>query len=326
MSLSLKHKGELKGFALVTVLILVSILSLLALEFSHRSGINLKMSINYSLSKKALYLAFGGYQAALSLLINDDRGYDGPGDLWYQAFLPIPLEDGSLILTIEDEKARFNIKKLVTENGFGDERRRAMLERMFNALDIEPSLIDALIDWQDTDDLTLMNGAETAYYSAMDPPYSARNDPMVSLGELLLIKGFNRDIYFLPPSSRSVTANEDFESLYRYITVFGGVGNININTADVPVLLSLSKDIDESIAMGIVEYRNKEPFTEVEDLKKVQTVSEVLYDEIKDLITVKSDIFRITASGISGEFEHTIEAIVIRESRGFRVVYFNRSL
>jgi len=321
----LRPGSKKKAFALISVLILISILSMLVLEFSQRSLINIKMTNNYADSKKTFYYAFGGYQSALSILMNDKNNYDGPGDVWYNSYIPVPIENGSILIVIEDEKARFNIKKLVTPYGYEDKRRSAMLNRMFQALNIETSLVDAIIDWEDADDIEKTNGAEELYYAYLSSSYKPRNEPFITIGELLLVKGFNRDLLFLQPNKRSFMGNEEFKSLNSYITVYGD-GKININTADIPVLLSLSKDINELIAKDIVEYRKKYPFKNINDLKNVDTVSEILYDEINSLITVRSNFFRITATGSCGSIVSIIKAVVLRETGGFRVVYFNRSL
>jgi hypothetical protein len=58
----------------------------------------------------------------------------------------------------------------------------------------------------------------------------------------------------------------------------------------------------------------------------VESVTDVLYDEIESLISVKSNTFRITAEGISNQIVQRIDAVVLRQSKGFRVVYFTRSL
>jgi general secretion pathway protein K len=298
---------------------------MLALEFSQRSRINLTMAVNYSDSKKALYYAYGGYQAALSLIKKDTNDFDGPGDFWYEMLPPIPIGEGIVAVDVRDEKARFNVRDMVTPRGTIDKRRTVMCERMFRALAIDPDLVYGIVDWQDKDDVVEQNGAELSYYSLLTPSYEPRNGQFVTSGEILLVKGFDRDLFFIPPSSRSPIANENFDALSNYITVYGD-GKININTAPEPVLLSLSKDMDEYIVQDIIEFREKAVFENIEDLKKVKSVSDILYNEIRSLITVKSDLFRITARGVSGNFTQVITAVVLKESKGFRVVYYNRSL
>jgi general secretion pathway protein K len=329
MSSYTKPDGKIRAFALVSVLVLVSVLSLVALEFSQRSVLHLRMTMNYAQSKKASSYAFGGYQAALSLLMNDANDYDGPGDMWFGDLPAVPFGSGFVSVRIEDELARFNVAKLVTEYGFEDKRRATMLSRLFEELAVETSLVNALVDWQDSDDLPLTDGAEAAFYASRTPPSAPRNKPMLSAGEILIVKDFDRDLFFLPPSRRSVTALEELSPLSEYVTVYGE-GKFNINTAPVPVLQCLSADMDRSIAEDIAKRRESEHFAKIEDLKEVESVSDVLYDEISSLITVKSAVFRIEATGsvsaAGGEISQTVTAVVTRQGTGVRVVYFNRSL
>ncbi len=321
----LRHRKTAHAFALISVLVLLSILSLIALEFSQRSGIHMRMAINDAYAKKALYYAYGGYQVALSLLANDTNDYDGSGDFWYGLLPAVPFGEGSISLVVEDEKARFNLTDLVTSYGQKDERRGVMLSRIFDVLSIDSSVVDSLVDWQDTDDIELAGGAEVSYYNYLTPPMVPRNAQMRTTGEALLVRGMDRELFFLPPAARSPLGNEEYQSLERYVTVYGD-GKININTAPEPVLLCLSADMDTYITQEIIERRNEGAFLEIEDLKKVESVSDTLYDEISSLITVSSDVFRIRASGSAGGFTRNITAVVKRRSGGFTVVYYNRSL
>ncbi len=312
-----------RSFAIITVLALIALLSVISFNFAFKSKLNLKTAINESESKKAYYYAYAGYNMAITIIMNDKNGYDGPGDIWYSEIPPIPFDNGRIIIRIEDEKSRFNIKKLVNPYGYRDNRRVAMLRRIFKLLNIDEYLIGAIVDWEDKDDVVSPGGAESSYYINSNPPYRPFDKPFITTGELLLVKGFKGDYYFLPPSSRN--GEKSFKALSKYITVYGN-GLININTAEVPVLCSLSEDITEEIANDIISYREKNPFKKIEDLKNVETVSDILYDEISSLITVKSNLFRIKAIGVIGELKETIEAVVMRQSRGGRVVFFNRSL
>lgn len=62
-------------------------------------------------------------------------------------------------------------------------------------------------------------------------------------------------------------------------------GKININTASVKDLTTLP-GIGENKAKKIVEYRNKNKFEKIEDIKNVTGIGDNLYDKIKDSIEV----------------------------------------
>jgi competence protein ComEA len=64
-------------------------------------------------------------------------------------------------------------------------------------------------------------------------------------------------------------------------------GKININTATIAELDTLP-GIGPAIAQRIIEYRAQNgAFQKIEDLKKVRGIGDVLFDQIKDLVTVE---------------------------------------
>lgn len=62
-------------------------------------------------------------------------------------------------------------------------------------------------------------------------------------------------------------------------------GKININTASLEELTSLN-GVGESKAKAIIEYRTKNPFKSIEDVKNVSGIGDSAYEKIKDSITV----------------------------------------
>ena len=61
---------------------------------------------------------------------------------------------------------------------------------------------------------------------------------------------------------------------------------ININTASKEELMKLN-GIGEVIADRIIEYRNKNKFEKIEDIKNVSGIGDGMYEKIKDYITVR---------------------------------------
>lgn len=99
-----------------------------------------------------------------------------------------------------------------------------------NTLDIDAGIVQAILDWADTDSETRFpNGAEDDYYLGLSQPYRTGNRPLTSARELLLIRGGNRKI---------------FATLEPFVAAVSEPTPININTAPQPVLMSLAPDID----------------------------------------------------------------------------------
>ena len=65
-----------------------------------------------------------------------------------------------------------------------------------------------------------------------------------------------------------------------------GLDKVNINTADKEALSSLP-GVGPVIAARIIEYREKEPFKNIEEIKKIKGIGEKTFQKIKDLIAVE---------------------------------------
>lgn len=63
------------------------------------------------------------------------------------------------------------------------------------------------------------------------------------------------------------------------------IGIVNINTASVEELMTLPS-VGESKANAIIEYREKNKFTTIEDIKNVSGIGDALFEKIKEYITV----------------------------------------
>ena len=74
-------------------------------------------------------------------------------------------------------------------------------------------------------------------------------------------------------------------------------GRININTAEMPVLMSLNEDITEELAERIIEHRESTPFEQSNHIVKVSGF-EAIGIKILNKITTKGHNFRITAMNI----------------------------
>jgi len=58
------------------------------------------------------------------------------------------------------------------------------------------NIADAILDWIDPDDTQREYGAESAYYNSLQPGYSPRNAPPVTIEELLLVQGVTPELLY----------------------------------------------------------------------------------------------------------------------------------
>jgi len=62
--------------------------------------------------------------------------------------------------------------------------------------DMTEEIADSILDFVDSDDDRRENGVESNFYSGLNPAYSAKNGPLDSLDELLLVNGVTPELLF----------------------------------------------------------------------------------------------------------------------------------
>ena len=212
------------GSALILVLILVVALSVFVLSFASDAELELRYASVASKRRQCDSLAQSGLAIATMLMekqreISPDAeaGSGEDDDRWFEAArrlakgqplvgLVEDIGDGQVILSIEPEPGRRNVNLLTEEDW------ERILGNAGVPEDCWPMLIDSYGDWIDEDENARSDGAETDdYYEKLEKPYSAKNGPLDTVGELLLIRGFSETILKggpFDPSKMDQLANE----------------------------------------------------------------------------------------------------------------------
>jgi general secretion pathway protein K len=312
---------EERGVALVLALAVIALLVSLMVDFSYTMMVDLTLAANLRDGQKAFYDARSGVELAKHLLQKDDPAYDAPDEEWallseHPGFLSDD-DEGRFKVTIEDEAAKIAINKLVT----GDKEKkvdlviRAQLERLFEVLELDPQLLDPIIDWLDPNNNPEPFGAEDAYYQSLPSPYPCKNGPLAALDELLLVKGMTKEILY---------GQDEKKGLIHYLTLYSD-GKVNINTASIEVLQSLSDEIDPVLAQAIIDYRQERPFKEIkyDDIKSLPGMKLEIFNDIKDQCDVKSSTFSLHAEGQVREIKKVIYTVLKREEgKGVKPVFW----
>lgn len=275
-----------KGSALVITLLILTILAALTVEFAYEVFINTSAFSNWSNAQKASLAAKSG-QVLSSEYIKEmgSRSYTNIGEI----ILPAKYEfsdDTLLVIKIEDEDSKFNINSIIYETGLTHEAAMDSLKKLLEYLNINESLAEVVADWIDPDHEPRLRDSEI----------NAKNSYLWNVSELRLIDGIDEEI---------------FELLSPYITVYGGYGRgeININTAKLPVLQSLHNDMTETLARKIIDYRDTTPFEYRTDLQQVSGM-ETIGNQILQRIAVKSLYYRVTSQASVGEIVRIVETVI----------------
>jgi len=322
--------------ALVLTLVVVGLLAALVIQFNYSGQVELELARSYVESVQAAYLAEGGIEVAKALIRTDAQQTDSMEDQWAMAIPVIPVEEGFVSLAIEDADRRLDLNRLLNTAGTkANEPLVGVVTELLNRLgreDDAAALVDAVIDWIDVDDQVRPEGAEENHYRSLDPPVVIPNRPLLSPGELGMVKGFDRDLLY---------GHDDFPGLLSLITVWGD-GRVNINTADPEadkkpwILESLAGAdakgevvIDEERANEIRDARIDEPFTTPIQMKTRGILEQAEYNAIQTqaagVLATASKHFIIQATGAVGNIDaagggdltqRTITMVVSRGTSG----------
>jgi general secretion pathway protein K len=172
------------------------------------------------------------------------------------------------------------------------------------------NIVDAIKDWIDTDNETTRFGAENAYYQTLEKSYPCKNAPIEFLEELLFVRGITKELLY---------GSGEKPGISQYLSPHGN-GKININTANILILRSLSDDIDQERAEDMVAYRDNED-NDMSDLKWYKNVPGMADVSIPDsLLTTSSIYFEITSEGFKGSMSKKIEAVVERKEKTLQIL------
>ncbi len=180
-----RRRAGQAGVALVSVLWLLILLSIIALNVSVGSRIDTKLAGNLVQAAKARHLADAGINWALwSLTVPDEERWLADGSVQ-----EMELEDALVRVALFDESGKIDINAVTPE----------LLSGLFRAAEIEEDLaaplVDAILDWRDEDDLRRLNGAEDEDYFAAGREAGAKDALFESLEELKQVLGMTDAVY-----------------------------------------------------------------------------------------------------------------------------------
>ena len=277
-------RSDERGIALLLTLLVLTLLVALILEFDVEARREYRDAAAFRDNFKATVLARAAVQAARGVLQQDfikdkqtGEFFDAPTDIWAFPISNYAIGDGVLSAQIEDERGKFNLNDLAAGGDPIAKKTKVLrFKRLFELVQVNPDLVDAIVDWVDQDEVPEAAGAESPYYQTLRPSYRAANAPLQTLLELRLIKGVTPEI---------------IEKLSKLVTVYPqeGESRVNVNTAGLLVLQALDPRITQGVASDIIQAR---PFKTIQDLDRVSSFEAVGKElRIQNLYDIKSDLF-----------------------------------
>ena len=299
-----------RGVALITALLIVSLVTVIAVAMATRQHIDVRLTGNLLHGEQAYAYALAAESWARVILRRDESqsDHDSLDEDWATALPPITVEGGQVSGKIEDLQGRFNINNLVMQDGKVSEADVAYFRRLLEILKLEPTLTDALLDWIDTDiNVRFPDGAEDQNYLSGSIPYRTANRPLVSTSELRLIAGFDQNIVRL---------------LEPYVTALPERTSINVNTASPVVLMALHKDFTQSDIDALIAGRGETGYQTVQAFMGQEALAGRTLEESVD---VRSHYFMVHTDVIVGQGQAHLESLVARHKGKTRVLSRTRT-
>jgi general secretion pathway protein K len=291
-----KSTGQ-QGFALVVVIVIMLLISFLAAQLILNVRTELRVALNDKERAVGLCLAEAGVNLGLFRLvdkpveyINEDyekflEGYP------YDAFL----DTGHLNYYVVNESGKLDLNKL----------NRPLLELFLEYMKLEAEerevIIDSLQDWQDSDDLHRLNGAELDTYQALDDPYIPRNGRILEPAEFFLING-----------------TEKLAGVFRasdIFTVHNSTGTINFNSLS-PLMLDFLTEGDAEKKKAYQEAR--ELYGTLDQEQARQILGDERFDQCSAGLTYASGSNRFYCIVARGETGVDADALAARQAEGKR--------
>ncbi|NCT79619.1 type II secretion system minor pseudopilin GspK [Pseudomonas stutzeri] len=241
-----------RGVALITVLLVVAIVTVVSAAMVARQQLSIRATSNQLQARQAWHYALGGEALAQAILARDLKGGE-PGaaaidhllEPWAQPLPAFEIDQGEILVRIEDLAGRFNLNDLLRDqqpNPAAVEQFRRLLLR----LQISAPYAERLLDWIDPDQQPSGElGAEDNVYLGLDTPYRSAGRRLHDLSELRLLLDMRE---------------EDFQRLAPYVVALPPNVPLNVNTASAMVLSSLSDNVSLGAAESLVELRRAVPF------------------------------------------------------------------
>lgn len=222
-------RPDRRGSVLLIVLVIVSVLTLAAYNYSQTMVTELEATMMAGSDAQARQAADSGIEYVATMLGNRtdpalENLLHNPALFMGKTVVESPRARGNSRFTIiapventvvsnairyglMDESAKLNLNLLLSLKLEDEE----MQDLLLNIPGMTIEIVDSILDWIDTDDSMRPYGAESETYQGMSPPYSAKNGPLESLDELLMVKGVTPSLLYGEDANRNglLDPNED---------------------------------------------------------------------------------------------------------------------
>ncbi len=308
--------GRERGTILIIVLWVSLGLVTVTLLFGHAMMLGFRGADNTLANEQAAQAVESGIRYATYLLQNLETPGELPAeDAYVREFVPVGEgafwylsrsgETGTRrqrLFALNDECGKLNLNTATLE----------MLEALPN---MTAEFAAAIIDWRDEDEEPEESGAESQYYSFLDPPYTCKNAEFESVEELRWVAGATYDLLYGEDANRNGLLDEGEndgdltwppddrdgvldEGIVDYVTVYSSEGNtdaegterININSGQEELTSVLQEAFGDERAQEITgRLAGNQDMRSLLEFYIRSGMSEDEFSEIEDKLTAADE-------------------------------------
>ena len=230
----MKLRRTQRGVALIVALLVVALATVLIAGLLDRGELNLARMRNQLREAQAQAYAQGLEAYAARVLAQaqaSDPGYDANTSPWAVPLPSTPVPGGEISATMRDRNGCFNLNNLLDDPNQVDAVWQQKFIRLLQVLKLDEGLANNIINWMRSASMP-----DDGFYLQQDVPYRPAKQGFVHVSELRLVKGISADVYArLAPEVCALPRGTP----------------INVNTASVAVLMTLSDTLTEQTAKAI---------------------------------------------------------------------------
>ncbi|HEX7381970.1 MAG TPA: type II secretion system minor pseudopilin GspK [Nevskiaceae bacterium] len=300
-----------RGVALITAIFVVALAAIAATALLTTTGIAVQRTASLQDSEDAWWYASGleDWVAGQLQRRNGQAEVDSLGQPWAQPITNMAYDRGVVSGRLVDLQGLFNLNNLATQGKDLEAYQQQFRLLVASIPGVDPATTGLLAEhisaW-----LSPTTGAsqpaDAALYLALNPPYRPAGQLFRSPRGLLAVAGVTPAL---------------FQALHPYVATLPQTGTrINVNTAPLPVLLSLAADVNAGRLADFVASRIRAPATSVAEL----------YDPQHDLlpasvprgrVDVQTSFLQMQARIAVGSSRLDLYSDIHRSGRTMPVVY-----
>ena len=285
---------QVRGVALVAVLMIVALISILAYHLVSQHLLMVSFARQSLEVVQVRQLARGGEALARQLMFQDwedeaRREIDALNDVWAEDIDTLTADNGTIEVRISDATARFNVNTIINEP-----EHLAGLQRLLDYHEIDRAVADRWLDFIDEDLETKGFGGEDGDYLLREPPFRVSNQPVSSVEELLAIV--------------ELTDEEKTGLRMSLAALPADVATVNVNTVmDEAVIAALGAGVTRADIDQLLEAERE--FERVEEV----TGPFAVFAQNADFLATTTDYFVVEVRARRGDYRADLRSIVFRD-------------